>query len=253
MFDSFSNNLIVSIASLIVGAIGILLAVVFYLKSRRIKRISYAIRSFNLIDDTVSSLPGFAASYNGNEFNNLTALKILFWNSGSELLSRNDITSSDPVRLEFPQDVTVLDAKVSVSSNTANLAKVIIDPDSKNRCMIDFDFLSKGEGFILSVLSNGKPESSPVVEGTIRGGGSPISYRPNKSYLLFDKILAPFVFAIAIFIGMLFQSTWQKWLFGVTSGVILLALGVVISRNMEKMASRELDRSFEKFFPSDFT
>jgi hypothetical protein len=253
MFDSFSNNPIVSIVSLILAAIGILLAVVFYLKSRRIKRISYAVRSFNLIDDSVSSLPGFAASYNGNEFDNLTALKILFWNSGSELLSGNDIASSDPVRLEFPQDVTVLDAKVSLSSNTANLAEVIIDSDSKNRCVINFDFLSEREGFILSVLSTGKPESNPVVEGTIKGGGSPTSYRRHKSYLLFNKILFYFVVAIAIFIGVQFQSTWQKWFFGVASGVILSALWAVNSVNMEKMASRELDRSFEKFFPSDFT
>lgn len=56
---------IMNIAGCFLGFIGIVLSVYFYFKGRRIRRLSYSMRSFNLISDSLSSLPEFKAIYKG--------------------------------------------------------------------------------------------------------------------------------------------------------------------------------------------
>ena len=73
------------------GISGIILAVYFYLKSRRKKRLLFDTRTFGLLSDATASIPGFHASFCDHELKTLTASKILLWNSGTEIIEGSEL------------------------------------------------------------------------------------------------------------------------------------------------------------------
>ena len=97
MLNKFLDNEYFNLIGLLIGLIGVLLAIVFYFKSRRKLRVSYEIKYFNLIEDNISNLTGFKAIYNGEELENLTAVKVIIWNSGNNLLEKSDISTINPL------------------------------------------------------------------------------------------------------------------------------------------------------------
>jgi len=51
----------------IIGLVSVLISILFYFKNKRIKKIVYSIKSFVLIDESISLLPGFSALYLGEK------------------------------------------------------------------------------------------------------------------------------------------------------------------------------------------
>jgi hypothetical protein len=77
-----------------------LLAYYFYIKSMKQKEPFYYIRSNNLIQDNLSQMSGLNISYSGQKVENLTVSQIIFWNRGSEIINKDDIVISEPLRIE---------------------------------------------------------------------------------------------------------------------------------------------------------
>jgi hypothetical protein len=223
------------------GAIGVLLAVIFYRKSRRIKRLTYAVRSFNLITDSVSGLSDFAATYKGKHLANLTATKLLIWNSGTEMVSRNDIAGSDPIQMHLPKEVFALDAQVTAISTPTNLVSVQIDPKQPNIITLNFDYFGAREGCLISFLHTGSRNEGLTIQGTIKGHGQPVS--DAKRY----KRIQPFFPILSTFFWSILASL--IFIFAVVAPVF-----AVLEGRLTRKTGGQLDRRFEDAFaPSDFT
>lgn len=69
-----------SIAGFIIGITGIVLTIIFYFKSKRVKLLYYSIRSQNIVKDLVSRIDSLEMLYAGERIENLTAAKIVIWN-----------------------------------------------------------------------------------------------------------------------------------------------------------------------------
>jgi hypothetical protein len=200
LFPKVLEANIVDFLSLAIGAIGLALAVIFYLKARRYRRISFAARSFGLVTDATSSLPNFSFQFKNKPLANLTALKVLLWNSGSELITGEDFARTDRLRIELPNGVDVLDARVSSFSTPANLAKASINQEAKNIVDISFEYFARNEGCLLSLLHTGRGDTGVGVKGTLKGTGSPIPWRHRETKIRFWLAIVCF-FMVALMIG----------------------------------------------------
>ncbi len=173
-----------SVASCVLGLLGILLAVIFYLQRRRTKRLAFAVRTFGLLSNVTTSLPKFRATFHGTELERLTAVRILLWNTGNDIVHASDIAPADPLGFRFPSDCHIVSAEEPKSSSPAHNVKCHIDSDRKNLLHLTFDYLAPREACLISLLHNSN-ENVPVdAVGTLMGKGPPKSiqqYRPDRS------------------------------------------------------------------------
>ena len=88
----------VTLLGLFIGVLSLILSFYFYKKTKRIKRISYGIRSHNLIRDFVSNIKDLKITYSNEPIENLTVSKIVLWNSGNEVIKyKYDIIETVPI------------------------------------------------------------------------------------------------------------------------------------------------------------
>lgn len=83
----------------IVGIVGIILAIYFYFKNKKIKEPVYALRDLNLIKDLINTPEALEMFYAGNKINNLSVAKIAFWNAGRDTINEKDIAKADPLAI----------------------------------------------------------------------------------------------------------------------------------------------------------
>jgi len=168
-----SLNPWLSILSFLLALLGVILAVVFFIKSRRMKEPRFAIRSFNLVRDFTSRLEALEMLYAGQRIQNLTVSKIAFWNNGAETINGQDIASADPLVAKLKEGLTILDASVLFVKNEANQFSIDVSDDS-SELFLKFDYVDKGEGVVIQVLHTGRSSADIQLAGTIKGGGKPI-------------------------------------------------------------------------------
>jgi len=94
--DYIQNNLI-NIVSILVSAIGVILAIYYYQKAHRIKKPLYTTSSFNLLGDNLNEISNLEIKYLNKEIKTLTATKIALWNGGKETINRIDIPLNAPL------------------------------------------------------------------------------------------------------------------------------------------------------------
>jgi len=177
-----TNESELTILSLLVGIVGIVLAIVFYIRSRRVKQPLYTIRSVNLL--RAPKLEVLDIRYANEPIVSLTATKIAFWNGGRETITRDDIAAADPLEVTMQRGVKALDAQILHCINPANRFETSVRPDASGALMA-FDFLDRGEGAVVQLLHTGSSSDDIKIRGTIKGAG-----RPRQRHTLRFRIVA---------------------------------------------------------------
>lgn len=149
--------------------LSVLLAILLYYKSRKIKIPLYTIKTNNIIADYISKISLLNVLYSGNQIDNLSVSKIAFWNNGNEPIKNNDIAKKDPLRIILKNNSKLLDAKIIDNINQANNFNLITS-DNGSVIEITFDFIAKNEGVLIQVFHTGKTNNDISIEGTIIGG-----------------------------------------------------------------------------------
>jgi hypothetical protein len=170
------------------GVLGIALSIVFYIRGRRVKRPTYAIRSANLVRDLTGSYEGVTLLYRGNRIPTLTATKVAFWNAGRDTIDKSDIPVSDPLAIVLSEEGELLDARVVYRSNSSNELDVHIKDGRRAR--LSLEYLDYQQGGVIQILHTGS-ERSLSLQGAVKGAGSP---RLRKSREYFPVILGNGVF-----------------------------------------------------------
>ncbi len=245
---------LLDIGGLFVGVVGTVLAILFYLKSRKFKAASYSIRSFNLLTNSLSTLPKFSAIYKDTPLANLTATKILLWNSGSEILSRSDIAQSDPIRIMLPDEREILYARVVSTSVPTNRANIEIPQHGSNICILRFEYLAPKEGCLISLLHTGGPDDQLRVEGMLKGFGAPRTYTPPKVLKFLSNVIPYFSIPIASIAFLLFGSPWVKWPVFILALFAVIAVAMRVDETVEQKTGGDIDKAFAKpYAPKEFT
>jgi hypothetical protein len=185
------------IITLITAIVGIAVSYFFFLRSQRLRKPCWAIRSNNLIENYGSTFSKLEVFYAQNKVENLTVSKFLFWNAGSETIERQHIVTANPLRILGAEGVKLLDVEILAQNNRFSDFAASLSEDNLS-VFLAFEYLDRGHGAVLQVTHTGLSSDDIQVEGSIKGVGS-VKKKRVKSILLplptpvsFDKkIRAP--------------------------------------------------------------
>jgi hypothetical protein len=235
--DSLANNPLISIGSLALGMLGVLLAIVFYIRAQKNKTPCFDYSNNTLIEGLHKALDGLEVRYKGVSQERITITKVVFWNDGRETIDRQDLVQKDPLRIVCPNNLEVLD--VQVVSDNADLNSIVVGEveakESSVEYPISFEYLDHQESFVVQLIHNGDSSVEFCVEGKIKGVKSIATVMDTKvplSFLKYVPFMGPFekimssplffkyIGSLTYFLGAMFalwniitgNTQWYVWL-----------------------------------------
>lgn len=216
--------------TILIALIGIIATIVVYIIGKRVKKPIYAIRSTNLIQDFTSRFEKLEIKYADEQIANLTATKVVFWNSGKDTINGGDIAPANPLMIKVKDGYKLLDASVLYTKEDANQFKIIPSQDGAH-VLIQFDYLDKGEGGVIQLLHTGKSSDDVEVNGTIKGAG-----KPNRRMVSIETMRWVFVSLVFASFGVMvailsipgvneLSILWKVIVLVTTSGIMYLGFG----------------------------
>ena len=172
------------IFSLSLAIIGIILATFFYLKGKKEKKPTFQIRSFNLVKEFSKKVTNIELLYSGENVENLTITKVVFWNRGDEPIRKDDVAVADPIKIVVDSKYEIFEAEIlNDIANEANRFELV--KNGNKSIIITFDFILPGEGVAVQIAHSGLSSEDITLTGTIIGAGKPeeIVYDPDQTHI----------------------------------------------------------------------
>lgn len=214
----------------VLGIVGLALSIVFYLRSRRIQRPTYAKRSTRWFDGSDTPHSDLKMFFRDQQIQRFTITHLAFWNAGNQTIRRGDFATASPLHLHIPSELTLLDIRLTARTTTEN--GVLLVPPAVLPChpasdiQIDFDFLDADDGFVVQLVHDGESTKDITVLGKLPGvpsilkAGSGPNFRRSFSRagsLFLGGTSAPFL-----------RTPWLiKYVFMPITGLALGSIGLV--------------------------
>jgi hypothetical protein len=160
----------------LIGLIGVAYAIY---EARRFRgpKFSYQFIGQRLLGTRVKQFPGgLVVSFNGEPLKALSLTYLIVWNKGTTPIKRDDLSRHDPITYSFGDNSRILSAEVSKSTRESNRLAIAFQPGTSSTITLDFDFLDRGDGALISVWHDSldtMPDASGTIVGQKRG---PVSY-----------------------------------------------------------------------------
>lgn len=224
---------ILGLIGMVLGILGILTGYIFYKKSLKLKEPCVSIKSFNIVDENVTSFDGLDVFYLGEKIKTMTISDVLFWNKGAGTVHRQDIAENDLIRISSKENCSILRANIITTNNFASGFSCLLD-ENKFDVIIDFDYIDQNQGCVIRVVHTGNNSDDILLLGSIKGTKllkiAPTSLMGHKTS---DKLsgCALWLFgwgiilvSVFIFVASIIQSRSYNFenLFWIPLGIILL-------------------------------
>ena len=170
MLEMLSNIFSHPLVGNIVGVIGIVSALLFYMRSKRTAKPSFQRFSLRLLGGTDSELPPeVTVLFENKKIDRLTRTTLIFWNNGTEVLYGDKIVESDKMKISFDKGNTILDHKILKTTKKANaFSAQHMENGNSHQLLVDFSYLDPRDGAVVELLHNSK-KRYPKVHGSIMG------------------------------------------------------------------------------------
>lgn len=169
MIDVFNKNPWVIFLCFCIAILSLISGIVFFLASRKKKDFRYSYNSNRLIKDFTQQIDGLNISYKSKTIESLTVTKYVFWNKGSETINSSDFPSTSKLKIKIKNDSKILDSNIIFTKNETN--NVSCELKNNEEALLQFDYLDKGEGFVVQLIHTSTNDNDLCVEGTIKGIG----------------------------------------------------------------------------------
>lgn len=238
---TFLKENYLNIISNLFGLIGVVLAIYFYYKSRKVKKPFYAIISFNLINEKIRNIGNIQIKYSDEIINNLTVSKIAIWNGGKETIDSSGIPESSKLKIKAEDKIVIYDAQFIYKSEESNQL-IITHLKDKNTLIIDFEYLDFNQGGIIKTIHSGESSNDLIISGKIKGVGNykEVKDDPEDRAPIILLIIVVFIFFSGILIV---KSVIGKviFLFFVVMTLISLILNLKGPKIPEKIINKFYD------------
>ena len=155
--------------------IGIVLAIVFFQKSKEKKEVTYCLRSCSLIRKKQKKFEKLSISYDGRQIDDLCVSNFTIWNSGNKTLNESDMVASKELTITAIENNKILDVEILKCSEETNKFSIrILDEHSVK---ILFEYVDKMEGVVVQVIHTGTNKS--LIIGCKIKGGKPVKHYSN--------------------------------------------------------------------------
>ena len=148
------------------------LTVYFYVRSKRYKRLTF---TFGQDELQAKRHPDIKITFGERPINNLSRLRVVCWNSGTEEIRLSDIPEDAPPQIVFPEDTRVLSVGAVVSSNGSS---VDIREAGAQKIVLKFGYLNPKDFVYFEALYENLEPPRPTIEFAARViGGAPAASR----------------------------------------------------------------------------
>ena len=106
--SDYIDGAALSLASLVIAIASLVLAYIFYRRGRRFKEPTWDSEGRFVLEEHKPGLSQLRVFYGEHQVENVSIDRVVFWNRGRETLHGGDIVSSDPLRVEPPDDGMIL-------------------------------------------------------------------------------------------------------------------------------------------------
>lgn len=196
ILDMLDSSLWTTTVLFIISVMGVVLTVVFYLKSRRYKKPMYRKTNIAIVGDKTKGIDGLSVAYAGKGISTFSVAKFALWNAGNKVIEATDVAPSDPIRIAVKEGAQILDAKISYVKRKANNFTVSVSGD-RRKVTIGFDYFHKSEGLVIEVYHTEESKDALTILGTIKGVNdftNVESIEDKYLYGWFDALEFPFTF-----------------------------------------------------------
>jgi hypothetical protein len=154
----------------LLGIAGIVFAVLTYIWTRRRTSLAYVYLGEHLLGSASDALPPeIVVQYDGMSIPRLTKSTLIFWNSGENTVSGEDIVDKDPLRFRVGDDGKILSISIVKSSRAVNDFSFRELPDQIfNEMGFTFNFLDANDGVVVEILHT-STDRRPSIKGTLKG------------------------------------------------------------------------------------
>ncbi len=246
------SGIVLGILGIVIGAI---ISYYFYKRSIRVKEPVYAIRSINIITGSKSKYENLRILYFKKEVENFTVSKILFYNRGSETITRKDIETGYPIRV-LTKDCQLLDASVLQVNKPSNNFGLLWH-ESGQFVYIDFDYLDKNQGAVIQLVHDGLSSDDLTIEGDIMGvqkltGVAALKFITRKENTKARRqlinaigivLLISIITSIILTRATTILETFQWFLPLLLSGILVMFIGYVVDIIFSESPRSVLPRS----------
>ena len=154
--------------------VAVILAIVVYILTTAEREPVFTISPPELIAQTMSGQEKLKILWDNKQLQNVSSTKIAIWNKGSRYIDKEDISSTDPIRIEPLEKVDILAIQVLKTSRPTLRFSSIIESDTENleSVLIGIEgdeALEKWDGALFHILYSGSIECGWRVKGRIKG------------------------------------------------------------------------------------
>jgi hypothetical protein len=201
MKDFISNDFY-NLFGIAIGVIGIILAIVFYFKSKKIKKPFYSKVSINLLKRELKRIGNIEVKYLNQSIEDFTITKIAIWNGGHDTINKSNVPENSSLRIAAQEDSIIYGAEMLYQTDQSNGFNVFHDKIN-NAVQIDFDYMDINQGCIIKVLHSGISSDNLELIGKVKGVGN-IKFIPNYKLetSLRNKHL-PYFVSMGLYLGLL--------------------------------------------------
>lgn len=167
ILDLINQNPWLNVVFILLTLSSIFFSFWFYFKSKKSKKPTYALRTFNLVKEKINKIDSVEIQYHNEKIDNLSITKLAIWNSGRETISSNDIAQNAPFLINIEEGFTLLDFDILFEKNKAN--GFSLNKRDANNIEIQFDYFDFNEGVIIQLYHTATEEEKISVQGSFKG------------------------------------------------------------------------------------
>jgi hypothetical protein len=164
---------LLNIISILIGIIGILLAVYFYSSGRRYRKIIFfedPIKTEILNQERLTQAPIKVYRNNGDEIiNDLISVRFYLWNAGTEAIHSNEVLRDIILSLDNNSSEIIDYRLLKISREVAEISLQRSHIDSLRSLMLSFSILEKNDGITGQIIYEGSIDSKLSIHGVIEG------------------------------------------------------------------------------------
>ncbi len=214
------NAELITWLGLILGVVGIILAVIFYYRSKARKELKFYTYGFNLVNESLSEVPNLQVKFADKEIKNLTVTSLVIWNSGNMTIDKNDHVTLEPIRIVAEEEIVIYSLELENCVEPSNNIQITEHDKSYH---FTFDYLDKNQGCSIKIFHSGKNSDPILLIGKIKGGT--ISFQTSiddlyKSMNKVDRILTKLLGQ-----HFLFNIYRISWFIYLIASILLLIVG----------------------------
>jgi hypothetical protein len=171
----FANPVFNIIFSVVTFILGNIFAYILYRRGLGKKQIWWDARDKKIINPYLREISGFRMEYKEIEIHDISVLRLLFWNSGKDVIRQDDIAKKHPICFISCENTRLLDADMIAFNN--DTISIYLDRDN-DLLIIDFEYLEPSQGMVTEIVYSG-PLNELGVAGVVKGGN--ITFKRARS------------------------------------------------------------------------